>query len=585
MPTLTKQHIRVKQSRPINVICINSKAIEVHANQRRSANYHPTIWDPKHIESFSTPYTYELYGHTLEELKKEATSLLKSEREPSAQMKLIDSIQRLGVAYHFEEEIRDSIDHVHEAVMGDLYTTSLQFRLLREHGHSVSSDLFNKFKDRNGRFMDSLSKDATGLLSLYEASHLGMNSDDGLKEAKNFSIKHLVSLADKLDNNLAEQVKQSLQTPLYWRMPRLEARKFIDLYLVDDEMSLILSKLAKLDYNLVQSTHQQELKELTMWWRNSGFKENLSFSRDRLMENYLWAMGIIYEPRFSKSRKGLTKMVCILSAIDDMYDIYGSLDELERFTNAVNRWSIEAMEDLPEYMKLCYLAMFNFGNKVADDVLKDNGLNVLPYIKEEWTNLCRSYLLEAQWFYSGHTPTLEEYFRNACTSIGGPIAIFHAYVLLGFPVTENSLNCCKFGSETIYWSSLITRICDDLGTSKAEIARGDVPKSIQCYMFEEKVSEEQAYRHMKSLIISSWSNLNDTIARKSQPQSLVRMLLNMARTAQCIFQNGDGIGTSTRETKDILTSLIVKPIPIEQLYPSMMDSAHAWVDSVTFSSI
>ncbi|CAK9161364.1 unnamed protein product [Ilex paraguariensis] len=522
MPTLTKQQIRVKQSRPINVICINSKTIE-----------------------------YELYGHTLEELKKETTRLLKSETEPPTQMKLIDSIQRLGVAYHFEEEIRDGIDHVLEAVM----------------------DLFNKFKDKKGRFMDSLSKDATGLLSLYEASHLGMNSDDGLKEAKNFSIKHLVSLAGKLDNNLAEQVKQSLQTPLYWRMPRLEARKFIDLFVVDDEKSLILSKLAKLDYNLVQSIHQQELKELAMWWRDSRFKENLSFSRDRLMENYLWAMGIIYEPQFSKSRKGLTKMVCILSAIDDMYDIYGSLDELERFTNAVNRWSIEAMEDLPEYMKLCYLAMFNSGNKVADDVLKDNGLNVLPYIKEEWTNLCCSYLLEARWFYGGHTPTLEEYFRNACTSIGGPIAIFHAYVLLGFPVAENSLSCFKLGSETIYWSSLITRICNDLGTSKAELARGDVPKSIQCYMIEEQVSEEQAYHHMKSLIISSWSNLNETIARKSHPQSLVRMSLNMARTAQCIFQNGDGIGTSTGETKDTLTSLIVTPIPIEQLDPSMMDSA------------
>ncbi|CAK9161365.1 unnamed protein product [Ilex paraguariensis] len=450
-------------------------------------------------------------------------------------MKLTDSIQRLGVAYHFEEEIRDSIDHVHEAVMGDLYTTSLQFRLLREHGHSVSSDLLNKFKDRNERFMDSLSKNATGLLSLYEASHLGMNSDDGLKEAKNFSIKHLVSLAGKLDNNLAEQVKQSLQTPLYWRMPRLEAWKFIDLFVVDDEKSLILSKLAKLDYNLVQSIHQQELTELAM--------------------------------------KGLTKMVCIFRAIDDMYDIYGSLDELECFTNAVNRWSIEAMEDLPEYMKLCYLAMFNSGNKVADDVLKDNGLNVLPYIKEEWTNLCCSYLLEARWFYGGHTPTLEEYFRNACTSIGGPIAIFHAYVLLGFPVAENSLSCFKLGSETIYWSSLITRICNDLGTSKAELARGDVPKSIQCYMIEEQVSEEQAYHHMKSLIISSWSNLNETIARKSHPQSLVRMSLNMARTAQCIFQNGDGIGTSTAETKDTLTSLIVTPIPIEQLDPSMMDSA------------
>lgn len=69
-----------------------------------------------------------------------------------------------------------------------------------------------------------------------------------------------------------------------------------------------------------------------------GLKEKLSFSRDRLMENYLWALGMVSEPHFSNCRKGLTKFVCILSAIDDMYDIYGSIEELERFTDAVNRY-------------------------------------------------------------------------------------------------------------------------------------------------------------------------------------------------------------------------------------------------------
>ena len=67
--------------------------------------------------------------------------------------------------------------------------------------------------------------------------------------------------------------------------------------------------------------------------------EKLTFSRDRLMENYLWAMGIVSEPQFSKCRIGLTKFVCILTVIDDMYDVYGSLDELERFTDAVDRYN------------------------------------------------------------------------------------------------------------------------------------------------------------------------------------------------------------------------------------------------------
>ena len=50
-------------------------------------------------------------------------------------------------------------------------------------------------------------------------------------------------------------------------------------------------------------------------------------------------MGIVSEPQFSKCRIGLTKFVCILVVIEDMYDVYGSLDELERFTDAVDRYN------------------------------------------------------------------------------------------------------------------------------------------------------------------------------------------------------------------------------------------------------
>ncbi|CAK9151085.1 unnamed protein product [Ilex paraguariensis] len=99
--------------------------------------------------------------------------------------------------------------------------------------------------------------------------------------------------------------------------------------------------------------------------------------------------------------------------------------------------------------------------------------------------------------------------------------------------------------------------------SKVESARGDVSKSIECCMMEEQVSEEEAASHIKRLISSSWKCLNETIVSKSQPLSVLRMSLNMARTTHCVFQHGDGIGTSIGETKDILTSLIVTPIPIE----------------------
>ncbi|KAF5950119.1 hypothetical protein HYC85_012112 [Camellia sinensis] len=111
-------------------------------NPRRSANYHPSIWDPKIIESINTPYTYELYGTKLEELKQETKRVLQSTRDQSSLLKLIDSMQRLGVSYHFEEEIEEAIsDHVNPIVNGNLYTTALHFRLLRQHGYPINSGM------------------------------------------------------------------------------------------------------------------------------------------------------------------------------------------------------------------------------------------------------------------------------------------------------------------------------------------------------------------------------------------------------------------------------------------------------------
>ena len=124
------------------------------------------------------------------------------------------------------------------------------------------TDVFDKFRSSDGRFMDSLSRDVGGLLSLYEATHLGMHGENILEEARDFSMKNLDSLMKILDNYSAKKVKQSLEMPLYWRIPRVEALNFIDVYQKNSTKNINLLELAKLDYNLVQSVYQQELSEL-----------------------------------------------------------------------------------------------------------------------------------------------------------------------------------------------------------------------------------------------------------------------------------------------------------------------------------
>ena len=81
-----------------------------------------------------------------------------------------------------------------------------------------------------------------------------------------------------------------------------------------------------------------ELYIFCRWWANLGLVDkDLSFSRDRLVENYLFAMGFASEPKFAFYRMILTQVHCLITAIDDIFDVYGTLDELELFTAAVDR--------------------------------------------------------------------------------------------------------------------------------------------------------------------------------------------------------------------------------------------------------
>ena len=52
-------------------------------------------------------------------------------------------------------------------------------------------------------------------------------------------------------------------------------------------------------------------------------------------------MGVGFEPELSYFRKMTTKVAAIIKTINDIYDTYGTLDELELFTEAVDRLAID----------------------------------------------------------------------------------------------------------------------------------------------------------------------------------------------------------------------------------------------------
>nr|UXF47962.1 terpene synthase 4 [Euphorbia poissonii] len=546
------------------------KSIEI----RRSANYQPSKWSFDFIESLTTQYAGDEYISKQEELKGEVKWMLKKCKNHLNKLEMVDTLERLGVSYHFDEDIEEFLRSIYceyiskNYIKQDINTTALQFRLLRQHGFNVPQEVFNSFKDEHGKFKEWLCEDIKGLLYMYEASFLSMGGEIILDELKEFALKNLQSYAKKKgisgDDYVSKMVDHALEFPLHWRMQRAEARWFISVYEMSPFHNPLLFQFAKLDFNIVQDTYHQDLKHATRWWKKTGLREKLDFARDRPMEIFLWTIGVFCEPEFGYERRMFARVGSLFTVIDDIYDVYSTLLEAQLFTDVVDRWDVNAMDQLPDYMKLCFLSLHNTVNEMGFDCLKDHGLHIIPYLKKAWGDLCKAYLLEARWYHSGYTPSVEEYLENGWISIGGPLLLVHAYFVATNQITNEATQSLKESyPDVIQLSSLITRLANDLGTSPHEMKRGDNPKSIQCYMNESGASEEEAQKRVRELIRGAWEKMNKIQMENTKfSKTFMKVGMNLARLAQCIYQYGDGFGAQNIETEHHIVSLLVQPLQL-----------------------
>nr|BAS30549.1 isoprene synthase [Casuarina equisetifolia] len=554
------------------VLCMAISETSTESVVRRSANFQPAIWHYDFIQSLRSDYTEESCSQRIDKLKGEVRMMLQKAVDPLERLELIDVLQRLGLSYHFDEEIQKILESIYDANYGgkipsnkeNIYATALEFRLLRQLGYGVPQEIFNSFRNEQGNFKASLCDDIKGILCLYEASFLLVEGETILEETRDFTTKQLKEyIKQSTDENLTDLVSHALEVPLHWRMLRLETRRFIDVYRSREDANPILLELATLDFNLVQTSHQEDVKEISRWWKNTGLGEKLSFARDRLMESFLWSAGVMFQPQYGYSRRIFTKIFALITILDDVYDVYGTLDELELFTNAIERWDTNTIDQLPYYMKICFLTLHNSINEIAYDILRERGVNVIPSLRKVWTDLCRSFLLEATWYHKKHTPTFEEYLQNAWVSVLGPSVLVHVYLSITNPITEETTRFLEEYPNIIRWSSTIFRLANDLETSEDEIERGDVSKSLQCYMHETGKSQEESRKYISSLIETTWKKMNkERAVGSSLFQTYVEIGINLARTAQCMYQHGDGLSVSDRETKDRIQSVLINPIPL-----------------------
>jgi len=120
--------------------------------------------------------------------------------------------------------------------------------------------VFVRFKDQEGSF---LANNPVELLSLYNAAHLGTHGEIILDEAAIFTRTRLETILPSLEGSLAHEMKCALEIPLPRRVRIYESKYYVSRFENEITVHDSVLQLAKLNANIKQLHHQQELEIVT----------------------------------------------------------------------------------------------------------------------------------------------------------------------------------------------------------------------------------------------------------------------------------------------------------------------------------
>ncbi|KAK9155486.1 hypothetical protein Sjap_002966 [Stephania japonica] len=277
---------------------------------------------------------------------------------------------------------------------------------------------------------------------------------------------------------------------------------------------------------------------------------SLPFVRDRLVECYFWIVGVYFEPCYSLARIFMTKVMILTSIIDDFYDVYGTLEELQLFADALERWDITEINQLPEYMKVCYREVLNVYNEMEELMRHELGAPTsnnrrsssyhIQYAKEGMKQLVRAYLVEAKWLDKGYTPKVEEYMPNALISAGYYSLTTTSFVGMGKMVSEEVFEWAMSEANFVRASAIICRLMNDVVSRKFEQERGHVASAMECYMNQYGLPEEEVEAELNKQVEEAWKELNKGLLRPTAfPMPILMRVVNLSRMIYVLYKHED----------------------------------------------
>uniref|UniRef100_A0ACD5VAJ1 Uncharacterized protein n=1 Tax=Avena sativa TaxID=4498 RepID=A0ACD5VAJ1_AVESA len=483
---------------------------------------------------------------------------------------LVDTLEHLGIDSHFREEIAAAISRIHVAGeegpefarSDDLHVAATRFRLLRQHGFWVSAEVFDRFRDGAGNF--GATDDARALLSLYHAAHMAVPGESALDDAIAFTRRHLQAMKGELRSPAAEQVSRAFDHPLPRYTRLLETMHYVAEYAQEEAHDATPLELARLNSNLMRSLHLKELKALTLWWRDIYDSVNLTYSRDRMVETYLWGCGMIPEEEHSRGRLIFAKTFAILSIVDDTFDVHATIEECRRLSEAFQRWDESAVSILPEYLHTLYIkTLRNF--EEFENLLEPHEKYRMSYVKKAFQQQAEYYMQEAEWVNDKYQPSFEEHEELSTMSTGLPM--LNLMALMGYDGAVATKEVFDWMSapapDVVRAGAAIGRFLNDISSYKLGKNRKDMASSVECYMQEKGSTGEEAVAAIAAMTEHWWRVLNRACMETDRALlPAVHLVTSIARTCEVMYLRGRDGYTFGSHAKDLVTALFLDPIPL-----------------------
>ncbi|KAI3740603.1 hypothetical protein L2E82_31071 [Cichorium intybus] len=238
---------------------------------RPLANFPPSTWGDQFLSFSLDNSKLEAYAKIIEEQKENVKRLIDNlSMDSNEKLRLMNCIYRLGLKHLFVDQIDGQLDKLFKEFElkdyqdADLYTTSINFQVFRQHGYKMSCDVFKKFKDcSSDKFHEYITTDVMGMLSFYESTQLRIRGESILDEALTFTEAQLKAVVDILEGNLAQRVKHALMNPFHRGLQMVEARLYFTYYEEECSIHESLLKLANAQFNYLQLLQKEELHILT----------------------------------------------------------------------------------------------------------------------------------------------------------------------------------------------------------------------------------------------------------------------------------------------------------------------------------